>query len=124
MLSPSLYPTSFFGGHIKEPGEPAPTLVKILKCFRMLLTLGNMASLILNKDPEIDISCSQWEGSACTQSAQIFKFLSFGLGGEGFQFSIFLCSQHVVLIRFPVCSLRVFPIAPYVLPKVLPFSPI
>jgi len=45
----------------------------------------------------IEISCSQWEGSACTQSALIFFLLSFGclgVGGRGF-FSFFLCSQHV-----------------------------
>jgi hypothetical protein len=96
MPLPSLYPTSLsFWGHIKEPGEPALTLVKTLKFCRMLLTLVNMASLILNKYPqfiwwqtvlEIEISCNQWEGSAYTQSAQIFKFLSFGSGGKDFFF--------------------------------------
>jgi hypothetical protein len=30
--------------------------------------------------------CSQWEGSACTESALTFFLLSFGLGG-GFHFS-------------------------------------
>jgi hypothetical protein len=33
---------------------------------------------------EIEISCSQWEGSACTQSALFFFLLSFGLRGEEF----------------------------------------
>jgi hypothetical protein len=28
----------------------------------------------------IKISCSQWEGSVCTQSALIYLFLSFGFG--------------------------------------------
>jgi hypothetical protein len=37
----------------------------------------------------IEISCSQWERSACTQSALIFFLLSFGCwgGGRGFHFS-------------------------------------
>jgi hypothetical protein len=39
----------------------------------------------------IEISCSQWEGSACTQSALIFLILSFVWAGGGF-FSFFLCS--------------------------------
>jgi hypothetical protein len=37
---------------------------------------------------EIEISCSQWEGSACTQSALIYFLLSFGLGGGHGHFSI------------------------------------
>jgi hypothetical protein len=74
------------------------------------------------------------EGSACTQRALIFFLLGFGFwggrgGGDGF-FSFFLCSQHVpfkfpmgshqvlnMFPRFPMCSPRVFPIAP-------PFNPI
>jgi hypothetical protein len=47
---------------------------------------------------EIEISCSQWEGSACTQS--------FGWGGGGGGkdfFSFFLCSQHVPF-KFPMGS--------------------
>jgi len=39
---------------------------------------------------EIEISCSQWEASACTQSASIL-------------FYFFLCSEHVP-IRFPIAS--------------------
>jgi len=39
------------------------------------------------------------------------NFLSFGLGGKDFFFSFFLCSQHVPF-KFPMGSLRVFPIAP------------
>jgi hypothetical protein len=54
---------------------------------------------------------TQWEGSACTRSALIFIYLS--------------CSRHVpfkfptrssqvlnMFPRFPMCSTRVFPIAP------------
>jgi hypothetical protein len=47
---------------------------------------------------EIEISCSQWEGSACTQSALIYFLLSFGLAG-----AFFLCSQHVNF-KFPMDS--------------------
>jgi hypothetical protein len=65
---------------------------------------------------EIEISCSQWEGSAGTQSAFFFS-LSFGWGGEGifFFFPLFLtCSLQVPIRfpRFPMCSPGVFPIAP------------
>jgi len=35
---------------------------------------------------EIEISCSQWEGSACTQSALIYFLLSFGWVGATFAF--------------------------------------
>jgi len=35
---------------------------------------------------EIEISCSQWEGSACTQSALIYFLLSFGWVGGTFAF--------------------------------------
>jgi hypothetical protein len=62
----------------------------------------------------IEISCSQWEGLACTQSALIFKILSFVWVGGGF-FTFFLCSQHVPFkfpmashqapMGFPICSL-------------------
>jgi hypothetical protein len=52
---------------------------------------------------KIEISCSQWKGSACTQSAMNFFLLSFGWGGGGGRavriFSFFLCSHHV-LIKF------------------------
>jgi hypothetical protein len=41
---------------------------------------------------EIEISCSQWEGSGGTQSAMFFFFfLSFGWGRGGF-FSFYHCS--------------------------------
>jgi hypothetical protein len=74
---------------------------------------------------EIEISCSQWEGSAYTQSALIFLKIYFGWWGCGGFFSFFLCSQHVpfkfsmgshqvlkMSLRFSMCSQRVFPIAP------------
>jgi len=56
-----------------------------------------------------------------------FAFKFWVGGGEDF-FSFFFCSQHVPF-KFPICSPMVFPIAPhfnpiYVLPEVLPFSPI
>ncbi len=46
----------------------------------------------------IEISCSQWEGSACTQSALIFFLLSFGGGAEDFFFNFPLFPM------FPMCS--------------------
>jgi hypothetical protein len=76
---------------------------------------------------EIEISCSQWEGSACTQSALIFFLSSFGWwwggggggGGDFFNFyfvpNMFPSSSHQVpnmCPRFPMCSPKVFPIAP------------
>ncbi len=85
---------------------------------------------------EIEISCSQWEGSACTQSALILFLLSFGGGGGGGVFSFFLCSQHVpckfwmgshqilnMFPGFPMCSPRVFPIAPHFNPICFAQSP-
>ncbi len=87
----------------------------------------------------IEISCSQWEGSACTQSALIFFLLSFGGGGgkgplgreDFFIFPLFSTCSQWVPIRFPIGSQCVVPqgcsqqhLHPYVLPKVLPFSPI
>jgi hypothetical protein len=45
-------PYKLFWRHIKESGELAPTLVKILNFLRMLPTLVNVASLRLNKDPQ------------------------------------------------------------------------
>jgi len=85
---------------------------------------------------EIEISCSQWEGSARTQSALIFFFwvLGWGEGRFFFFFPLFpTCSLQVPngflsgsnkFLRFPMCSPRVFPIAPRFNPKVLPFSAI
>ncbi len=84
----------------------------------------------------IEISCCQWEGSACTQSALfIFSFMYWVRGGEGrgrIFFPFLICSQHVPFQGpngFPSgsqwvhqgCSQQHLP---YVLPKVLPFSPI
>jgi hypothetical protein len=56
---------------------------------------------------EIEISCSQWEASACTQRALIFYLLSFGRGDWGFFFifPLFPTCLHQVLIRFLICSL-------------------
>jgi len=72
---------------------------------------------------EIEISCNQWEGSACTQSALILFFLSFGWwwsgAGRGF-FSFFLCSQDVPFL-FPSGSQYV-PYVPSVFPKGVPNS--
>ncbi len=84
---------------------------------------------------DIEISCSQWEGSACIQNALIFFLLSFGFGG-GRIFSFSLCSQHVPFKfqmgsnqnpnrfhMFPMCSPRVFPIAPRLNPVCFAQSP-
>jgi hypothetical protein len=63
---------------------------------------------------EIEISCSQWEGSACTESALIFFHLCWGAGeGFFFLFPLFPSSSHQVpkmFPRFSMCSSRVFPI--------------
>jgi hypothetical protein len=69
----------------------------------------------------IEISCNQWEGSACTQSALIFFLLSFGLGGEGFFFifTLFPSSSQWV----PICSPRAFSIAPRFNPICFAHSP-
>ncbi len=60
---------------------------------------------------KIKISCSQWEGSACTQSALFFFLSTFGWEGEDF-FHFSLCFQHVPF-KFPMCSPRVFRISPH-----------
>jgi hypothetical protein len=58
---------------------------------------------------EIEISCSQWEGSAYTQSALILFFFKFWVGAkEGFfHFSflpnMFLSSFQWVPIMFSIC---------------------
>ncbi len=58
-----------------------------------------------------------------------FFHLSFGLGEVGGFFSFFLCSQHVLFkfpmdsIRFPMCSSKVFPIAPPLNPICFAQSP-
>jgi hypothetical protein len=65
----------------------------------------------------IEISCSQWEGSACTQSALIFFLLSFGGGGgkgplgreDFFIFPLFSTCSQWVPIRFPIGSQCVVP---------------
>jgi len=62
----------------------------------------------------IEISCSQWEGSACTQSALIFLILSFVWVGEGFFF---------IFPLFPTCSLQVpngFPSGSHGVPNMFP----
>jgi hypothetical protein len=64
---------------------------------------------------EIEISCSQWEASACTQSALIF-----------FIFPLFPTCLYQVLImfsRFPMCSPMVFSIAPHFPPICFAQSP-
>ncbi len=79
----------------------------------------------------IEISCSQWEGSACTQGALIFFLLSLGRGGEDFfHFSfdpnMFPSSSHRVLNMFPrflMCFPRAFPIAPRFNPMCFAQSP-
>jgi hypothetical protein len=53
----------------------------------------------------IEISCSQWEGSACTQSALIFFLLSFGVGEDFLHFSF-------VPIMFPSRSHQVPTLSP------------
>jgi hypothetical protein len=85
---------------------------------------------------EIEISCNQWEGSACTQSALILFSFKFWVGGKEDFFSFFLCSQHVpfkfpmgshqvlnMFSRFPMCSPRTFPIAPHFNPISFAQSP-
>ncbi len=59
---------------------------------------------------EIEISCSQWEGSACTQKCLDFFSFKFrvGVGEDFFHFSfvsnMFPSSCQWVPIRFPICS--------------------
>jgi hypothetical protein len=67
----------------------------------------------------IEISCSQWEGSACTQSALIFSF-KFG-GARGFLKFSFV-PKHVPF-KFPMGSPRLFPIAPHFNPMGFAQSP-
>jgi hypothetical protein len=75
----------------------------------------------------IEISCSQWERSACTQSALISFFQV--LGGKrifkNFPLfpNMFPSSSKWVPIRFPICSPRVFPIAPHFNPMGFAQSP-
>ncbi len=47
---------------------------------------------------EIEISCRQWEGSTCTQSALIFFLLSFGWGWV---------RNFIIFPLFPIYSLQV-----------------
>jgi hypothetical protein len=56
---------------------------------------------------EIEISCSQWEGSACTHERSIFFLFEGGVGKQGF-FGFFPL--------FQMCSHRV----PKVFPKMFP----
>jgi hypothetical protein len=62
----------------------------------------------------IEISCSQWEGSACTQRALLL--FSLKLWGEDFFFfPLFPMGSHRVpnmCPRFPMCFPRVFPVSP------------
>jgi hypothetical protein len=96
---------------VKKRGEPAFTqwaqffflLLRAVGCFGIFVVLNKittpkfiMGVLVKAKNGDeqfwnIEISCSQWEGSACTQSALIFLILSFVWAGGGF-FSFFLCS--------------------------------
>ncbi len=67
-----------------------------------------------------EILCKQWEGSACTQSALIFFLFKFWVGGGIFFPFSFVPnmfpsrSQWVfnMFHGFPMCSPKVFPIAP------------
>ncbi len=55
-----------------------------------------------------EVSCNQWEGSACTQSALLFSF-KFGVGaGQEEDFFHFSFLPN----RFPMCSLKVLSISP------------
>jgi len=63
----------------------------------------------------MEISCSQWEGSASTWSALILFLLRFGGWGRIFFPFKFLMGSHQVptmFTRFSMCSSRVFPVAP------------
>ncbi len=88
----------------------------------------------------IEISCTQWEGSACTQSALIYFSFKFWVGGPpGGLFFLLSFVPNMFFFKFPMGSqyvpqvTNVFPkgvpkqhkaLIPYILPKVLPFSPI
>ncbi len=71
---------------------------------------------------EIEISCSQWVGSTCTQSSLIIFLLSFGWGEEGEDFFHFPFVPNM-FPRFPMCSPKVFPIAPHFNPICFAQSP-
>jgi hypothetical protein len=75
-----------------------------------------------------EVSCSEWEGSACCQNAFIFFLLSFlfGVGrGRGRGSRIFFHFSFVpnMFPRFPMCSPSVFPIAPHFNPTCFAQSP-
>ncbi len=76
---------------------------------------------------EIEISCSQWEGSACTQSALNFFLLSFGwvggFGGRGRGFFFLFFFVPNIFPKFPMCSQREFSIAPHFNPRCFAQSP-
>jgi hypothetical protein len=75
---------------------------------------------------EIEISCTQWEGLACTQSALIFFLLSFLGGGIFFIFTLFPKCSLQVPSEFPSISNmfpRRFPIAPHFNPICFVQSP-
>ncbi len=78
----------------------------------------------------IEISCSQWEDSTCTQNVLFNEKESFGSGDRARIFSFFLCSQNV-LLKFSMGSHQVpkmFPMFPMCFPRVFPipscFNPI
>jgi hypothetical protein len=95
--------------------------------------MGGVIARVKNDDKQfwnIEISCSQWEGSACTENALIFFLLSFGEGGrgEGFLFILHLfptCSFQVpnMFHRFSMCWARVCAIAPHFSPICFAQSP-
>ncbi len=68
---------------------------------------------------EREISCSQWEGSACTHEKSNFflserrdrSFLFFSL-----VLNVFPSCSHKVPIKFPNLFLRILPIAPWFYP--------
>jgi hypothetical protein len=83
---------------------------------------------------EIKNTCSQWVGRSMHLRCLDFFLLNFGWKGWGEDFfhfsfvpSMFPSSAQWVL-KFPMCSPKVFQVhlalIPYILPKVLPFSPI
>jgi hypothetical protein len=67
---------------------------------------------------EIEVSCSQWEGSACTPDGPWF-FLYGGAGGVIFWIFFLVCNVfptcfHHVPLKFPKLLPRTFPIAPQI----------
>jgi len=86
-------------------------------CFSAPLIWPKQRQTIL----EIKVSCSQWEGSACTHEGS--SFFSFGEGGgRGKGSFVFLCAQCVPISssqrvnQVPKLFLKTFPIAPQIYP--------